>query len=590
MSLPAFLVATDPAPVGAVELATVASLLEPVRAGCEARLGFPARVAAAALRDPGGAPSPELLAAIAGAHRDGARHLFVVPAALGLDVRAREHLAESARAARRQLGDLQIAYGDPDPCHPLVVQALVDRCCEALAASGLRPDRLGVLLVAPGDGDPDSRARSYQLMRLLWEHLGTARGEVAFLRHARTPLPEQLAACQRDGRPWVIVPQYLWHADHLAYLRVIVDDFAKRCPEAATWPIAAPLGAHRNVARWLEEQAGRLWDQAQRQRRARRPSPKRDRATGIWQYGDGLIASVGDRADLRGLVREIGIAADPVVVKVTWHGYAPGTYTDPSALDALLAALPGKAILVEGHSASRHRGGADWDWEQDAVRHRDWIRAEEQEYLRRTGLQEVIDRHRARYLNVTEAWWDGACADPADVEARLAARGVRLGHRELLGLVPAELVALAGAPFLSFARFKGPTRLSIANLFGLLPQPLRTAWHGPNITFFARVCCDLARLYGTLFEPFGAVEGLDAAVRWERDGLYRSRWGNYDLVTRPDLLCLSRGLPTADVLASRLQGQDVRRSAFFDVVRSELGFADELATAPIAEALRLRLA
>jgi hypothetical protein len=29
---------------------------------------------------------------------------------------------------------------------------------------------------------------------------------------------------------------------------------------------------------------------------------------------------------------------------------------------------------------------------------------------------------------------------------------------------------------------------------------------------------------------FGLVEGFDSAVRWDRKGLYRSRWGNYDLV------------------------------------------------------------
>ena len=52
-----------------------------------------------------------------------------------------------------------------------------------------------------------------------------------------------------------------------------------------------------------------------------------------------------------------------------------------------------------------------------------------------------------------------------------------------------------GARLISYARFKGPTRLSLSNLFGLLPDPLRSRWHGPNITCFARVCCGLAKLY-----------------------------------------------------------------------------------------------
>ena len=62
--------------------------------------------------------------------------------------------------------------------------------------------------------------------------------------------------------------------------------------------------------------------------------------------------------------------------------------------------------------------------------------------------------------------------------------------------MPSALMELRGTPLISFARFKGPTRLGLSNLFGLIPHPLRTEWHGPDITHFASVCCDLARLYG----------------------------------------------------------------------------------------------
>jgi hypothetical protein len=130
-----------------------------------------------------------------------------------------------------------------------------------------------------------------------------------------------------------------------------------------------------------------------------------------------------------------------------------------------------------------------------------------------------------------------------------------------------------GIPLISFARFKGPTRLGISNLFGLIPHPLRTEWHGPDITHFASVCCDLARLYGSFFPLFGVVEAFDSAVRWDRKGLYRSRWGNYDLVLTDGLFTMSEGLVGADLLASRLQGQDVLRSGFYDVVRERLGWS-----------------
>jgi hypothetical protein len=175
-------------------------------------------------------------------------------------------------------------------------------------------------------------------------------------------------------------------------------------------------------------------------------------------------------------------------------------------------------------------------------------------------------------LNVTEAWWDEDCVCRGEIERVLAECGVALHHTELVDFVPSALLPYRGCPLISFAKFKGPTRLAIANMFGLIPVPLRDAWHGPNITWFARVCCDLVKMYGAIFDLYGVVEGLYSAVRWNRQGLYRSRWGNYDLITNAGCVAASRGLVAADILASRLQGQNVDSSAFFDVVREQLGW------------------
>ncbi len=64
-------------------------------------------------------------------------------------------------------------------------------------------------------------------------------------------------------------------------------------------------------------------------------------------------------------------------MKVTWHGDAPGTYTGPLALDLLLVALPGRAVLLEAHTSSRNVGGVEIDWETDAERHRAWVRQQD---------------------------------------------------------------------------------------------------------------------------------------------------------------------------------------------------------------------
>ena len=296
---------------------------------------------------------------------------------------------------------------------------------------------------------------------------------------------------------------------------------------------------------------------------ARTPSSRRHPNAGTSPRG--ALPGEGDVARLRARNLHQRRGARPAAGRAAWQGSSSG-----------------------GHTDSRNLGGADWDWETDAGRHRTWIRQQDSEFLRRTGLAQVIARHGAQYLNVTEAWWDGACAPEEHVRAALG--NVALHHPDLAGFVPSILMELRGTPMLSLARLKGPTRLGISNLFGLIPHPMRSAWHGPNITFFSSVCCDLARLYGSLFPLFGLVEAFESAVRWDRKGLYRSRWGNYDLVLTDGLFTLSEGLAGADLIASRLQGKDVLRSGFFDVVRARLPWPTAAETAPLPVEVQSNLA
>jgi hypothetical protein len=441
------------------------------------------------------------------------------------------------------------------------------------ALGDLSPQNCGLILAASGHGDAASRAQSYRLMRLLWERWGFARAEVAFVRNAQPFLGHVLERCAAEALPFVIVFQGQWHTEHVEYARVILENVRRSHPAAERWIFAPTPGAHPLLTAWYTQRITRLW-QDKRAREALRAHsskgspprpPVRDRL--IQRYGSGLIARISDRESMADTVRAVLPEKPPerVLVKVTWHGYAPGTFTDPAALDLLLSALPAPAVVLEGHTSRRNSGGATFDWETQARENCAWIRQQEAEYLRRTGIRDVLARHRAEYLNVTEAFWDEECpGDPVQ-------------------FVPKALRELRGCPLLSFAKFKGPTRLGISNLFGLIPLPLRSAWHGPNITWFARACCDVAPSYRSLFELCGMVEGLYSAVRWNRRGLYRSRWGNYDLIHDAGYVTASRGLAAADILASRLQGQDVHRSAFFDVVRSELGWDSESAGQPLPD-------
>jgi hypothetical protein len=512
----------------------------------------------------------------------GVDEVFVIPACLDFSVWERETLGNTLAEWRRSAEGLAVHADAVDLGHPLLVDCFADLVSSALADSSIPPRRVGLLLAASGHGDSASRAQTYRLMRLLWEQLGVGAADVGFIRNAQPFLGHALEQCLREPVEWLVVPQMQWPAEHADYARTILENHQRAHPESAAWRMLAPPGAHPALAAWLTQRIVQLWRDTRHRDAARTPSARHSEtpahpvvlAGSVEDPANGLVAEIAGAAALRELLAAVLPASDQYFIKVTWHGYAPGTFTDPAALDLLLSALPGRAIVLEGHTSSRNLGGADWDWETEAQGHRAWIQQQEAEYLRRTGLAEVLATHGAQYVNVTEAFWDGRCTPAPGVLDFLEDRGVKLHHPELAAFVPEVLWQNRGAPFLGFAKFKGPTRLGISNLFGLLPPPLRAAWHGPNITWFAQVCCDMARLYGALFRTFRIVEALYTAVRWDRQGLYRSRWGNYDILANRGILTLSQGLSAADILASRLQGQDIPRSAFFDVVRQDLGSSE----------------
>lgn len=534
----------------------------------------------------------------------GASEVFVMPAPFELNVWQRTEMGEELVEARRRHPSVAIHHDSVDPTYPLLVDCFAGLALNAIRELGVAPQQAGLVLVPGGQGDPGSRADSYRLVRLLWEQTGVGRAEVGFVRHPQPFLRDTLERCLRDPLAWVLLPQCQWEGDLCEYARVLLADHQRAHPEAAGWCLLDPPQGHPSILGWLEQRMRRLWEEKRARQAARVPSAKYQvlsTPAGVWSGEDWVAtgdAAVEPRAGLLGRAREPAPLADMLarvlpraeryLVKVTWHGYGQGTYTGPAALDLLLGALPGPAVLLEGHTSGRNVGGVDIDWESEAEQHRTWIRKQDVEFLRRTGLAEVIARHKAQYLNVTEAWWDGACASHDEVQAALG--DVTLNKPELASYIPSILMELRGTPLISFARFKGPTRLGISNLFGLIPHPLRTDWHGASIADFATVCCDLARLYGSLFPLYGIVEAFDSAVRWNRKGLYRSRWGNYDLVLTDGIFTASEGLVGADVLASRLQGQDVRRSAFFDVVRDRLGWSEPADAIPLPGDIQAQLA
>ena len=130
---------------------------------------------------------------------------FVIPAALDFSLWERDSLGQRLAEERRNFPNAVIHHDDVNPGHPLVLEALASRLAEGLRETP--PQKSGLILAASGHGDSGSRAQSYRLMRLLWEQLGFARGEVAFVRHAQPFLAHVVERSAQDALPWIVLFQ-----------------------------------------------------------------------------------------------------------------------------------------------------------------------------------------------------------------------------------------------------------------------------------------------------------------------------------------------------------------------------------------------
>lgn len=345
--------------------------------------------------------------------------------------------------------------------------------------------------------------------------------------------------------------------------------------------------------------------------------------------GDVILARVRDAGGFARVVRELGIRSEgdhPVfLIKPAWFSPHRANFVGARELDLLLSCLPpGRRIVIEGYSGARNFGGREITPE-NAYHNWDWIREQDRVFRDRTGISEVLARHGAEYVNVTEEVWQERVA-PAEsvreaVERAYGRRGsVRPGaamprgdchlargsggepgieqllepvvaQEELFGVVPRCLFELRGSVLISLAKLKTGS-WSLKNLFGLIPDPLRSRWHGEEGRMLGRSIVDIAAIYRALFRVVGIVEGIYETALYRPGGRYHTDWGDYDVVEDGGLVLGSWNLVTLDCCAARAVGSlEIGERSFARIGEQVFGepavVPDELADALDRHAHRL---
>jgi len=256
--------------------------------------------------------------------------------------------------------------------------------------------------------------------------------------------------------------------------------------------------------------------------------------------GEDLRESLGDRLP----------DSDVILVKPNWYSPQPGNYTDADALGMVMEAVDAKVIVVEGYSLDRQDGSmgftvegekVDWGWltrnpgwewvkEQgrwDQFRRQDrWFRDEH-------GFTDLFAEHGAEYVNVTEEIWRGNTVESRRVKKRVEERYPAAFTDEIYGYMPRRLDAQMGFPMISLGHVKGyggeyPS-LSIKNMFGLIPDPLRAWWHGPDNSRLDQSIVDITKLYASYFSLYGVNEAVKTLVAVDPEGEVKVPWGRYSV-------------------------------------------------------------
>lgn len=233
------------------------------------------------------------------------------------------------------------------------------------------------------------------------------------------------------------------------------------------------------------------------------------------------LAEVHGGEDLKQLISSFSMGEPPYVIVPNWHSRTRGYGTDAEVLDWLLVGLGGEAIVVEAYDATRTDDPGRFAGLslEEAKQHQDYLREQDRLFLRDMGIDAVLERNGAEYLNVTEEVWSGQVAGAGSVKGVVESRHGPVFHSELLGMVPMRLWEARGRTLVNLAKIKaGPAlgglffSLSLKNLFGLIPVPSRGSYHGSGAQGLSRSIIDMNQIYHSLFNVISVCEAINASL------------------------------------------------------------------------------
>jgi len=220
----------------------------------------------------------------------------------------------------------------------------------------------------------------------------------------------------------------------------------------------------------------------------------------------------------------------------------------------------------------------DWNWfKKDG--HWDQIKKEDKTFLDEHGFTDLFNEFDVSYINVTDEVWSGRIADPTEVKRLVETRFKPVQVDKLYSMVPKKLYDLRGSTFISFAKLTHHASFTMKNLFGMIPDPLRPWWHGPEHCMLAENIVDINKVYNSLFNVYGICEALNTTAFLHPEGKFENLYaGKYNIIKDLGVVVFGRDLVSLDAILCNLAGFDFKDfKAYINMAEEEFGSYDSKA-------------
>ncbi|MHA1472233.1 MAG: DUF362 domain-containing protein, partial [Promethearchaeota archaeon] len=170
--------------------------------------------------------------------------------------------------------------------------------------------------------------------------------------------------------------------------------------------------------------------------------------------------------------------------------------------------------------------------------------------------------------------WNEMVADPSEVKKLVESHFKPVKINKLYSMIPKKLYDLSGSTFISLAKLKHYASFTIKNIFGMIPDPLKSWWHGLNQSRIVSSIIDINKIYHSLFNVYGICEALSTTSFPHPEGKFEDIFmGKFNIIKDLGVVAFGRHLVSLDAILLNLTDQWIRQVE--EINRTPIVLAEE---------------